>query len=122
MSGTVPHADIARADADGLRVRFDCRAYDLLSIQKAAYKFGDRCHVLISPDEENTYVDVVLQAKRTLDNPRFLAGEFCNEVLDQQLRQIVAKETAGVRDLLLAQAFSRTNLITPELDSEPVQG
>ncbi len=122
MSGTVPHAEIARADADGLRICFDCRAYDLLSIQKAAYKFGDRCHVLVSPDVDNSRVTVLLQAKRVLDNPKFLAGEFCNEVLDQQLRKVVAEETAGVRDLLLAQAFSKTNLITPELDSTSVEG
>jgi hypothetical protein len=46
-----------------------------------------------------------------------MAGEFCNEVLDQELREIIAEETVGIRDLLLAQAFSKTSLIDPELET-----
>jgi hypothetical protein len=46
-----------------------------------------------------------------------MAGEFCNEVLDQELRETIAEETAGIRNLLLAQAFSKTSLIDPELET-----
>ena len=121
MSGGSPESEIVCAEADGLKVVFDCCAYDLVSIQKAAYKFGDRCHILVSTDDEKHAI-VRLRAKRTIDDPRFLAGEFCNEVLDQQLRKIVADETAGIRDLLLAQAFSKTNLVSPDLDSSMFDG
>jgi His-Xaa-Ser system protein HxsD len=46
-----------------------------------------------------------------------LVGEFCNEVLDQDLRETVAEETTGIRNLLLAQAFSKTSLIDSELET-----
>jgi len=116
MSGSHTPAEIMYAESDGLKVIFDSCAYDLVSIQKAAYKFGDKCHILVNTDEDK-HVIVRLSAKRIIDNPRFLAGEFCNEVLDQHLRKIVLEETSGIRDLLLAQAFSKTNLICPDLDS-----
>jgi len=36
--------------------------------------------------------------------------DFCNEVLDQELRERVVREMTGIRNLLLAQAFSKTAL------------
>lgn len=82
----------------------------LSAIKKAAYKFGDRCHIEITSISENRIL-VALRPKRTLENAQFLAGEFRNELLDQELREVVAQETAGIRNLLLAQAFSATSLL-----------
>jgi len=48
-----------------------------------------------------------------MENFDFLAGEFQNEVLDQELREAVAEETKGIQNLLLAQAFSATSLLDP---------
>ncbi len=46
----------------------------------------------------------------------FLAGEFRNEVLEQELREVVAEETRPVRDMLMAQAFSAFSLLDQEGD------
>lgn len=93
-----------------MSLEFDAAIYRLSAIKKAAYKFGDRFH--IQPlTVENGWVRVVLKPKGSIENPEFLLGEFCNEVLDQELRESVAVETRPVRDLLLAQAFSATSLI-----------
>jgi hypothetical protein len=35
-----------------------------------------------------------------------MEGDFRNEILDQDLRESIAEETAQVRNLLLVQAFS----------------
>lgn len=99
-------------------LEFDLGVYSLVAIQKAAYSFGDRFSVEIKKPDAST-VQVVLTAKRRLPDIGQVPGEFRNEVLDQHLRQIVLNETSGIRDLLIAQAFSRTNLIMPELDSTP---
>ena len=89
---------------------FDPAIYRLSAIKKAAYKFGDRFHIqLLTID--GGWVKAVLTPRTALENQQFLAGEFCNEVLDQELREVVAEETRPVRDLLLAQAFSATALI-----------
>lgn len=39
---------------------------------------------------------------------------FQQALLDQDLREIVSEETEGVRNLILAHAFSKTTLIKPE--------
>ena len=53
----------------------------------------------------------LLKPKMASDTIELLTGEFCNEVLDQELREAVAQETEAVRNLLLAQAFSATSLL-----------
>jgi His-Xaa-Ser system protein HxsD len=101
---------------DGTRiVKFDATVYRLNAIKKAAYKFGGHFHVLI--EQHDHVVEVRLKPKESCNSPDAFVGEFCNEVLDQELRETVADETAGIRNLLLAQAFSKTSLIDSELET-----
>ena len=60
---------------------------------------------------------VSLKPSATCQNPDETAGQFCNEVLDQELREEIASESRGVRDLLLAHAFSKTSLIDSEMET-----
>ena len=103
---------------------FDPAVFRPEAVKKAAYKFTDRCHVQIEVASAGA-LRVTLRAKRVLDDPEFLAGEFRNEVLDQDLRETIAAETVGVRNLLLAQAFSATSLVDPagdtgDLETDPL--
>lgn len=95
-----------------LSLRFDTSIYRLVAIKKAAYKFAGRCHVRVGATEGGV-VTVELMAKGLIDDLRYIAGDFENEVLDQELRETIATETEGVRNLLLAQAFSQTSLLDP---------
>jgi His-Xaa-Ser system protein HxsD len=88
----------------------DTAVYRLAAVKKAAYRFGDRCHVELATAEPDR-VKVTLTPKRLIEDAAYLAGEFRNEALDQELREVVAEETRGVRDVLLAQAFSATALL-----------
>jgi len=106
---------IASSSEQGLVVFVDRSVYGLEAVKKAAYKFGDRFHILIEA-QEDTRVKVTLKSKTPLNNADYLAGEFCNEVLDQELRESIAKETDAVRNLLLAHAFSKTSLLGKELE------
>lgn len=102
--------------SDGtLVVTFDSTIYRSNAIKKAAYKYGGLFYVHITQLDRAT--EVRLKPKESCTTPDALVGEFCNEVLDQELRETVAEETAGIRDLLLAQAFSKTTLIDPELET-----
>jgi His-Xaa-Ser system protein HxsD len=101
---------------DGTRVlTFDSKVYRLSAIKKAAYKFGGLFHILIEQHEYAT--EVRMKPKESSAPIDKLVGEFCNEVLDQELRETVAEETAGIRNLLLAQAFSKTSLIDPAMET-----
>ena len=91
-------------------LEFDAKVYRLSAIKKAAYKFGDRFHVDIRINSDNViFCEVHPKAGVTITGE--LLGEFRNEVLDQDLREMVAEETNPIRRLLLAQVFSATSLI-----------
>jgi len=95
--------------------RFDGKVYRMTAVKKAAYKYAVLFHVLI--EEADGSVVVSLRPTSSNADSEEAVGRFCNEVLDQELREQIAAETNGVRDLLLAQAFSKTSLIDSELET-----
>jgi His-Xaa-Ser system protein HxsD len=96
-------------------VEFDRKVYKLSAVKKAAYKYGGLFHFVI--EETGTATVVSLKPTAACRNSEEAAGQFCNEVLDQELREEIASETSGVRDLLLAHAFSKTSLIDSEMET-----
>jgi His-Xaa-Ser system protein HxsD len=98
---------------DGTRLlSIDPSVYRISAVQKAAYKYSGYFHVLINQSE--TEIEVRLQPKEGCTSPEIAARDFANEILDQELREVVAAETEAVRNLILAQAFSKTSLINSE--------
>jgi len=88
----------------------DPAIYRLSAIKKAAYKFADRFHIQLLTSDSG-WIKALLKSKAAVENSKAMAGDFCNEVLDQELREVVAEDTRLIRDLLLRQAFSATSLI-----------
>lgn len=97
--------------------RFDVRVHSLSAIKKAAYKFTHAFSVRFETvDQDHVIVRFLpLQAPTA---PLDLLDAFHNEVLDQDLREHLAEETKGIRDLIIAQAFSPISLLHPELETE----
>lgn len=112
---TTPRGFIQLADGSAI-VRFQVAVYSLEAILAAAHRVTDRCFVQVETDGAD-WISCRLVSKQSDIDLANLGGDFCNEVLDQQLRARLAEETEGVRRLLLAQAFSRTNILQPELDT-----
>lgn len=86
-------------------ITVDPNVYRLSAVKKAAYRLGDRCFVDIETLPEGN-IRVRLTPKSDKVPLATLEGEFRNELLDQDLREVIAEETERVRNLLLAQAFS----------------
>jgi His-Xaa-Ser system protein HxsD len=110
------NAEFLHKDKAGFVVRVQLSVYGLEPLQTTVHKFTDRAFVHLERIDD----DVVLcrfQQRRSLDNLAQVAGEFLNELLDQSLRWQLAQKTEPIRKLLIAQAFSQTNLFHPELDS-----
>jgi His-Xaa-Ser system protein HxsD len=100
-------------DEDGLFMEVDLGIYGLPALLKVAQKFTDRCFVHLRQRNEQI-VEVRFRLKSAEIPLQPIAGEFCNEVLDQRLREIVARESKPVRNLIMAHALSRTGLATTE--------
>ena len=54
-----------------------------------------------------------------LDNPKPISidcvvGDFCNSLLDFELRRQIDTETAPIRELILAKAFSESGVLEDE--------
>jgi His-Xaa-Ser system protein HxsD len=91
-------------------VSFDASAYSADAIQRAAYRFSDR----LSLDLRRTNGDfacTLLLSDDLAGQAEEIIAEFRNEVLDQTLRERIRSETEGVRNLILALAFSNTGLV-----------
>jgi len=92
---------------DGTQVMsFNAAVYGIKAIKKAACTFGCHFYVLIEP--HGCVTEVRLIPKACCKSAAAFAGEFCNEVLDEELRERVSAEIAGIRKLLVAQVFSKT--------------
>lgn len=91
---------------------FDLSLYSENAIKAAAYKFAADCGALLKRQGDKA-VEVVLTFDPSADDAfkSKLSRALCNEVLDQDLRERIFEQTEATRNLILAQAFSRTSLL-----------
>jgi His-Xaa-Ser system protein HxsD len=75
-----------------------------------AYRFSDSMSVDILPRGAETECILHFSSELTSDEAERLVAAFRNEVLDQDLRSIIGKETEAVRNAILAYALSKTGL------------
>lgn len=93
-----------------VRVAFDSRVFALPVIKQAVYRFLKTFTADITQDGDEwvcllTFADGVDPAQREAAERELRA-----EVLDQDLRITISRETEAVRNAVLALAFSRTGL------------
>jgi His-Xaa-Ser system protein HxsD len=86
-------------------ITFDALVFSLDTIKRTLYRFSDKCSFDIQM--KDNVITVTFQAKTQGD----WISRIKNEVLDQDLRDTLSKETANIRTLILANAFSNTGLI-----------
>lgn len=88
-------------------VTFEEKVFQLETIKRALYRLADSGSFDISCREGE--ISVVIHASHeTIDD---LTARIRNEVIDQDLRDTISKETSNIRTLILANAFSNTGLI-----------
>lgn len=92
-------------------ISFDTTIYSVDALKKAAYKFTNRASFHFSLSESTVQVHLSFLAEASDDVKQAVIREYCNEVLDQDLRESISRETEATRNLILAQAFSKTSLL-----------
>jgi His-Xaa-Ser system protein HxsD len=84
-------------------VVFDAASHPVDAIQRAAYKYGAHFSIEVQREGENLLCVLHFHGDEIdLD----VVADFRAEVLDQVLRSRIRQETEGVRNLILAWAFS----------------
>ena len=93
---------------------FDANIYSIDAIKKACYRNINRFAVNISIEEDTINCNITFKNTVTESQIKIYLDDFMKEVLDQDLRESIKKETEGVRNLILAHTFSKTGLIKDE--------
>lgn len=79
--------------------------YEQEAVMQASYKFTNTCFIKIDALEEG-YVGIWFKAKPEIAiNPELLLCEYCNEVLDQQVRLDLEKRYGSIRETIYHFAF-----------------
>ena len=102
-------------------IRLDPRVYSREAILKTSYWHTNIAYIVL-PESADDRLIVKIRLKHsgpTLENPKPITvtefvGEFCNSLLDFELRRQVETETAPVRQLILAKAFSESGILEDE--------
>jgi len=97
---------------DRIDLALDASVYSTIAVQKAGYRLARRCSLVIECLAENELRGTLLLPQGTTEaHAREVAADFFRELSDQQLRERIQEETKGIRELVLAHAFSKTDLI-----------
>jgi len=99
-------------------IRLDARLYSKEAVLRACYWHSGTAYIQI-PESPDTGIIVRIALKQqvvSLENPKPISidrfvGEFCNSLLDFELRRQIEAETAPIRQLILAKAFSESGVL-----------
>jgi His-Xaa-Ser system protein HxsD len=94
-----------RREDGSVGIDVDTRFFSEEAILKAAYQFTGQCHVKLATVGEGV-AQVVISPKDPQDNLDRVVPELLNELIDQQLRITVGRETAEIQRLIIAEAFA----------------
>lgn len=99
-----------------IRFKLHGEIYEREAIMQASYRFTDKCAVFVTSTEPNI-IEAILEPKSTLSDEQLngIANEFCNEVLDQQIRSDLEKRFGKIREIIVRHAFSPLEDLETEL-------
>jgi His-Xaa-Ser system protein HxsD len=98
---------ITKISDEKCHISLSNKCFDKNAIYAAVYKMTDLYDVEIQPINEDEF-GVTFTIKNQKDDPLFeeKMREFCNDVLDHQLRIDLDKQYGKIRELIVKHAFS----------------
>ena len=100
-------------DNDAVTLLMDLRVYSIDAVLSAAYLFTDVCYIKVDTVDGDKAL-VQLSAKTPDTVVEQIAKNFQNEVIDQQLRLRLRRETEEIRRMIIAEAFAPLEAIPNE--------
>ena len=98
---------VTELDNDKFQVVVDMAIYAKESLVAACYKFTDRFYVHQQTSGNN--VIAVFEAKNGNAISDIVVKQFCNELIDQQVRFNTNQQFGHIRDLIVEEAFKPVN-------------
>ena len=98
---------VTKLDNDKFQVVVDMALYAKEALVAACYKFTHRYYV--HQQTSNNIVFVVFEAKDCNAISEGVVKQFCNELIDQQVRFNTNQQFGHIRDLIVEEAFKPVN-------------
>lgn len=96
---------ITKTDKDGFQVTIDLNLYSEKAITATIYRYTDKFFVYQNTVPGNTkQVCVIFESKDGVLDEN-VVKQFCNDLVDQQLREITMEKYGHIRDLIVEEAF-----------------
>ena len=92
------------------KLEFDIQVYSIEAAQKAAYRLLNYFTIDIKSNSTQIVCTLSSNLGITEESFDFAIQEFKKNILDEELRLKIRKETEPIRNLVLGIAFSRTGL------------
>ncbi|MFI3297622.1 MAG: His-Xaa-Ser system protein HxsD [bacterium] len=101
---------IVRLENDRFQVTVDYRIYPKETIVAASYKFSHLFYIHQSIDSNSDYLlHVIFESKDDNEVSELIPKQFCNELIDQQLRYNTNQQFGKIRDMIVEEAFKPIN-------------
>lgn len=118
--------EIKSESNESATIYLEPRIFSREAILKASYWHTDTAYIQISPSSSDDRFVVNISLKQHLPSlaepspikMSELIGEYCNSLLDFELRRHVEIETAAVRELIVAKAFSESGILEDDPPGE----
>jgi len=95
---------ISSLNSEENRVILSKAFFESEPVLAAAAKFTQDYYVSIQPIKENEF-EVAIQAKPGVEANVNIIKEFCNELIDAQVRQDLQQQFGKIREMIVEQAF-----------------
>lgn len=96
---------IVMTDNGGFQLAVDLNLYCKNAIVAAMYKYTDKYYVYQETSSDNNDIVLVTFEAKEQKIEENVVKQFCNELADQQLREITTEKYGHIRDLIVEEAF-----------------
>ena len=98
-------SSITKTDKGGFQVAIDLNLYSEKAITATIYRYTDKYFVYQNTMPNNDkQVCVIFESKDSVLDKN-IVKQFCNDLIDQQLREITTEKYGHIRDLIVEKAF-----------------
>ena len=85
-------------------LKVDKSLYCQEAILAATYKFTDTYYIHVTSVDSNNY-GVYVTPKNSENDAKSVINEFCNELIDQQIRHTLEQSNNSIKALIIKKAF-----------------
>lgn len=107
----LPEGAVTRFDDGALRITLQLTVYELQAVFRAAYWLTEKAYVYLSRSSDDRLEVTLIAKSGDTSATDQLGWKFLDDLVDHQLRVTLHRETANVRDMIVAQAFMDVDAI-----------